>query len=119
MTWAMALRALASAALLLLLLSGCSASQLDVRVADNRFEPDDTQLAAGISVLFAADRDAQNQHQINIHKAGKPLDETLLDHSLWAGDEVDFKFLEGGTYHVWCAKHGNMTDGMHMVVKVD
>lgn len=101
-------------------LSGCSAgSQAEVKVGDDYFEPEDQHISVDSKLLFKVEDGAQHAHTVTIHKAGDPLTTLQLNETVSAGEDVDFKFEEGGTYHVWCMFHGTMTGGMHMLVTVD
>lgn len=113
------MRALLAAAVVTLLLAGCSGSSpaastdhQDVDVRDNNFNPSTVNVVPGQAVEFHSS--GTNKHTVTIHDGAGA---TVLDKELSKGQATSYTFSAAGSYHVFCKLHSNaQAVGMSMTV---
>ncbi|MEK6985837.1 MAG: cupredoxin domain-containing protein [Candidatus Thermoplasmatota archaeon] len=116
------MRALLAAAVVTLLLAGCSGSTTnppgdhqDVRVQDNKFNPTTLNLKVGSAAEFH--NEGTRTHTVTMHV---PDGASSKDSSLNAGGSTSYTFSKAGSYHVYCKIHSDANaNGMSMTVTVN
>ena len=88
----------------------------EIDLLDDTFAPLELNITVGTNVTFL--NEGMHSHTVTIHHVGDAIDVWVKDSTIASGQQTQYTFAAGGTYHVWCRFHGAMTTGMHMVVNV-